>query len=168
MERAAASEAELEALEAEAEAFAARTELAGVLGLSVGDAWQAPAALHLPLQEEDALSALLSLAQDHRLDLAAAVATADVLADRRSVVNWTRWLGDLDVGVERERETDGARLTGPVVDWDVPIFNQHRDALLRADAKLQIAVNDVRRVRIDVDNSVRLAHATLENARARE
>lgn len=167
MERAAASEVELAALEAEAEAFAARTELAGVLGLSVGDAWHAPAALHLPIKEEDALAALLSLAQAHRLDLAAAVTTADVLADRRGVVNWTRWLGDLDVGVERERETDGARLTGPVVDWDVPIFNQHRDALLRADADLQIAVNDVRRVRIDVDNSVRLAHATLENARAR-
>lgn len=167
MERAAASEAELEALQAEAEAFAARTELASVLGLSVGDVWQAPAALHLPLEEEDALSALLTLAQEQRLDLAAAMAFADVLADRRGVVNWTRWLGDLDVGVERERETDGARLTGPTVDWEIPIFNQHRDAVLRADTELQIAINDARRVALDVDNSVRLAHATLENARSR-
>ena len=167
MERAAASEARLNALEATNAAFAARTALATVLGLSVGEPWTAPAALRLPVATEDDLDALLALARDSRLDLAAARTNADVMADRRGVVNWTRWLGDLDVGAERERDTDGSRLSGPTVDWEVPIFNQHRDALLRADAELQIAVSDVRRVSLDVDNSVRLAYAALQNARAR-
>ena len=167
LERAAASAARLSALDAEAEAFAARTELAQMLGLSVGDPWRAPAALHLPLEHEDALEALLTIAKDTRLDLAAARTRADVLADQLGVVNWTRWLGELDVGIERERETDGVRLTGPTVDWEIPVFNQHKDALLRADADLKIAVSEVRRLTIDVDNSVRLAYAKLDNARAR-
>lgn len=167
LERAAASHARLLALEADAGAFDARTRLAVMLGLSVGDKWSAPAALRLPLDTEDDLSTLLTLAMDARLDLAAARARADVLADRLGVVNWTRWLGELDVGVERERETDDVKLTGPTVDWEVPIFNQHQDALLRASADLQIAINYVRETAIDVDNSIRLAHADLLNARAR-
>lgn len=167
IERAAASEARLMALESEAHAIAARTELATILGLSVGGAWQAPAQLRLPLTHEDDLGALLALAKTSRLDLAAARTRADVMADRLGVVNWTRWLGDLDVGVERERETDGARLTGPTVDWEIPIFNQHRDTILRANANLEIAIADVRRIAIAVDNQVRLAFAGVENARAR-
>ncbi len=167
MERATASEARLNALEAAKASFAARTALATVLGLSVGEPWTAPAALRLPVATEDDLDELLALARNSRLDLAAAHTNADVLADRLGVVNWTRWLGDLDVGFERERDTDGSRLSGPTVDWEVPIFNQHRDALLRADAELQVAVSNVRRVTLDVDNSVRLAHAALQNARAR-
>lgn len=167
MERAAASEARLELLSAQAEAVAARTELATVLGMSIGDNWQAPAQLHLPLSEEDELDDLLVLAAASRLDLAAARTEADVLADRAGVVNWTRWLGELDAGVEHERETDGVKLTGPTVDWEVPIFNQHRDAVLRADADLRFAVAEVRRLSTAVDNEVRLAHAAVENASAR-
>jgi len=167
IERAAASETRLAALEAEAQAIAARTELARVLGLSVGGAWQAPAQLQLPVPDEDDLNTLLALADESRLDLAAARTLADVTADRLGVVNWTRWLGDLEIGAERERETDGVKLTGPTVSWEIPIFNQHRDAVLRANADLEIAIIDVRRTMIDVDNQVRLAHATVENARER-
>lgn len=167
MQKAAASEARLEALEAEAAVVEARTELAALLGLSAGDDWQAPAALHLPLHHEDELDQLLQLASDSRLDLAAATTTADVLADRLGVVNWARWLGDLDMGIEHERETDGARLTGPTADWEIPIFNQNKDALLRADTELQIAINDVRRISLAVENEVRKAHAELANARQR-
>ncbi len=167
LERATESEARLAALEAEVVAFAARTELAGILGLSVGGGWSAPAALHLPLESEDKLDTLLASAKDTRLDLASARTQADVLADRLGVVNWTRWLGDLDVGYERERETDGAILRGPTVEWEIPIFNQHKDAVLRANADLQIAINDVRRITIDVDNSVRMAYAALQNTRKR-
>ena len=167
MERAAASEAQLSALEAHAEAFAARTELASVMGLSVGGDWQVPVSLNSPLATEDDLEKLLTLADEARLDLAAARTRADVLADRLGVVEWTRWLGERDVGVERERETDGAYLTGPTVNWEAPVFNQHRDVVLRAIADLQIVVADVQRIANDVDNDVRLAYAKLQNARSR-
>ena len=167
LERAAASEARLLEIEAEAETYAMRTQLALALGLSVDGHWAAPARLRLPLQIEDDLDELLTLAFDSRLDLASVRTQADVLADRLGVVNWTRWLGELDVGVERERDTDGTRLTGPTVDLEVPIFDQHKDSLLRANAELQIAVSDVRRIAIDVDNGVRLAHAAVGNARQR-
>lgn len=167
LERAAASEANLNAFEAKLAAFTARTELATVLGLSAGAAWTAPAALSLPVAKEDDLQTLLELAMDSRLDLAAANTHADILADRLGVVNWTRWLGELDIGVERDRETDGVRLTGPTADWELPVFSQHKDAVLRANADLQIALYDAIRITADVDNGVRLANAKVRNARAR-
>ena len=167
LERAAAAEAQLAALEADAETYTLRTELATVLGLSVAGTWDAPPQLPAPLDQEDALTSLLELAKQSRLDLAAAHAHADIVADRLGVTGWTRWLGELDVGVERERETDGTRLTGPVAAWEIPIFTQHRDELLRVDAELQMAIADVQRLSIAVENSVHLAYAATENAKMR-
>jgi cobalt-zinc-cadmium efflux system outer membrane protein len=167
MEHAAASQARLAALEADAAAFSARTALAGLLGLSVADTWIVPAQLPLPITQEDELNSLLLLAEKSRLDLAAARTRAEVRADQLGVVNWTRWLGELDVGFERERESGGGSLSGPSLAWEIPIFNQHADAMLRADTELQLAIHDVRRITLDVQNSVRLAYANLNTARAR-
>ena len=113
LEHAVASELQLASLEAEAEAYGKRTELATLLGLSTADAWDSRAQLPVPLDQEDDVNELLKLARQSRLDLAAARVHADILADRLGITNWTRWLGELDVGVEYERETDGADLTGP-------------------------------------------------------
>ena len=167
LERAAASEARLGFLEGQAQAYEARTELATVLGFSVGDTWDAPAQLHLPVSSEEPVNNLIETAMKSRLDLASVRARADLLADKLGVVNWTRWLGDLELGIESERETDGARLTGPVANWELPIFNQHKDEMLRANADLQIAIADVQRISVDVDNSVRLSYVAMNNARER-
>lgn len=167
MAHAAASQARLASMEADSAVYAARTALAGLMGVSVADNWVLPAQLPLPVAQEDELDALLLLASRSRLDLAAARAQAEVRADELGVVNWTRWLGEVNIGFKRERESGGGHLTGGSLAWEMPIFNQHEDALLRADTDLQIAINDVRRIAMDVENGVRLAYANLDNARAR-
>jgi len=166
-EKAAAAEARIDALRAEDAAFAARTELATILGLPVAGRWDARQPLALPVAREDDLQDLLLLARDNRLDLAAATARADRLADELCYNDWRRWLGELDIGVERERETDGAYLTGPTLDWELPIFTQHRDRLLELDAELQAAIAEVARLLLDSDNGVHRAYAGTQNARAR-
>jgi cobalt-zinc-cadmium efflux system outer membrane protein len=167
LEHAAASQARLAAIEADAAAYTTRTALASLLGLSVADGWVVPAQLPLPVAQEDGLDSLLLLAEQSRLDLAAARARAEVRADQVGAVNWTRWLGELDVGFERERESGGGRLSGPSLAWEIPLFNQHEDTMLRADTELQLAIQDVRRTTLDVQNSVRLAYTNLNTARAR-
>lgn len=167
IEYAAASESRLACLEAEAEAYEKRTELATVLGLSVADSWDSPAQLPVPLEQEDDINNLISLAKESRLDLAAALSRADLLANRLGVTNWTRWLGDLDVGIEHEKETDGAELTGPTIEWEIPIFSQNRDKKLRANVELQIAIAQAQDLNLDVENAVRLAHAATQNTKIR-
>lgn len=167
LEHAAASESQLESLEAQAEAYGKRTELATILGLSAANTWDAPAQLPVPLDQEDDIDELIKLAQQSRLDLAAAHTRTDLLAARLGVTNWTRWLGELDVGIEHERETDGADLTGPTFEWELPIFTQNRDKQLRAKAELQTAIAEVQRLKTEVENGVRLAHAATQNTKAR-
>lgn len=166
-ERAAASEARLAALDAGARAFAARAALAQVLGLPVGGDWQVPSRLRLPPDHDGEPAALIADALEARLDLAAARTEAALQADRRGITGWTRWLGDLDVGYEWERETDGTRLRGPTLGLEIPLFNQHRDQILRADAQWQMALSDVRRLTFTVENEVRAAHAAVTTARER-
>ena len=118
--RAVASEARLTALETEADVQARRAELAALLGLPAADDWDAHAQLPAPLEREDDVDGLIELAQRSRLDLAAAQTRAELLADRLGVEKRSGWLGELDVGVEHERETDGAELTGPAIEWEIP------------------------------------------------
>jgi cobalt-zinc-cadmium efflux system outer membrane protein len=167
LERAVASEARLAVLSAASATLQARTELAIVMGLSSGADWTTAAELGLPLEREDELPELISLAEASRLDLLAARTETDLLADRLGVVNWTRWLGDLDIGIERERETDGARLTGPSLAWEIPIFTQNKDQQLRAEAEFKAQIAEVQRLINAIDNSVRLAHAEVLNSRTR-
>ncbi len=167
LHRAAASEARLELLHAESESIAARNRLATMLGLSSAADWQVAGQLPLPPASEDAPESLLSLARSSRLDLAAAQMQVELQADRLGVTEWTRWLGDFELGIERERETDGSRLTGPGMSWEIPIFTQNRDQQLRAEASLKKAIAELQGLDIEVENSVLLAHAELLNRRER-
>ena len=167
IEYAAASKYRLACLEAEAKAYEKRVELARVLGLSVADSWDSPAQLPMPIEQEDDIDVLISLAKASRLDLAAAISRTELLADQLGVTNWTRWLGNLDVGIEHERETDGAKLTGPTIEWEIPIFSQNRDKKIRANTELQHAIAEVKYLNLDVENNVRLAHAATQNIKTR-
>ena len=167
IEHATASESKLECLEAEAEAFEKRTELATILGLSVAADWDSPAQLPVPLEQEDDIEHLISLAKESRLDLAAALSRTELLANRLGVTNWTRWLGDLEVGIEHERETEDVELTGPTLEWEVPIFSTNRDKKLRANAELQIAIAHVQHLNLEIENGVRLAYAATKNSKVR-
>ena len=162
-----ASETKLESLDASAEAYEKRSELVNLLGFSLGQDLDVFTQLPVPVSEEDDLDNLIVLARNSRLDYSAAHKNADLLANKLGVTNWTRWLGELEIGIEHEQETDGAELTGPIFEWEVPIFSQNRDSKLRANAELQIAIADVKRLDVEVENDVRLAHAAVLNARER-
>ncbi len=162
-----ASETKLESLDASAEAFEKRSELVNLLGFSLGQELDVFTQLPVPVTEEDDLDTLIELARNSRLDYSAAHKNAELLANKLGVTNWTRWLGELEIGIEHEQETDGAELTGPVFEWEVPLFSQNRDAKLRANAELQIAIAEVKRLDVEVENDVRLAHAAVLNAKER-
>jgi len=167
-EQAAASEARLDVLEAEGRAVAERTALNVLLGFSDGEMeWTVSNRLPLPVSQEDELAMLQSLAQTNRLDLAAARAQVELLADNLDVTRRYRWLGLFEVGVETERETDRSRITGPTLALQLPLFNQGKGAVTRAQSQLQQAASDYQSSRIEASNAVQLAYAGLMNARAR-
>lgn len=167
LELAAAADARIEATSAEVEVLAARLELARLLGLPTNASWDLPTSLPWPVASEDELETLVDHAAKVRLDLAAARARVEILADRLGVTRWTRWVGDVEVGVEREHEPDGSRQHGPTLAVEIPIFDQRRGRLLRAQAELEEATVDLKALSLDVENHIRFAYAALENARTR-
>lgn len=158
LEQASASQARIAATTARAESTRARLALNAQMGLSgeMAARWQLDVPLAAPVDDEDGLETLQSLAREHRLDLLAARREVDLLGDALGVARRWRLLGRIDIGVERERETDGSKLTGPTLSLAIPLFNQGQAAIARAEAQLEIGRAELARLELQIDNDVRL------------
>ncbi|MFA5940942.1 MAG: TolC family protein [Sinimarinibacterium sp.] len=168
LEQAAATQAQLDVLQARTEVNRARSALNALMGLSAREAhWRITDRLPTPVADEDDADALLELADRSRLDLAAARRRVSLLADALGVTRRFRYLGDVEVGVETERETDRSRITGPTLALELPIFNQGQGRVARSEAALQEAEAGLRALEVDISNSVRRASADVAAARTR-
>jgi cobalt-zinc-cadmium efflux system outer membrane protein len=162
----AAAEQILKSLDAKRAEAHARGVLAGVLGVAVDGSWQTIGQLPEPDGVEHSLKELTTLAAQSRLDLAAAKARAATLADQLRLTDRMSSTGEIDIGLAFEKESDGAELFGPVLEWEVPAFSRNQPALIRGRAELEAAVIEHRKVAIEVNNQVHLAHARLISAKA--
>ncbi|TDR44952.1 cobalt-zinc-cadmium efflux system outer membrane protein [Tahibacter aquaticus] len=156
LEQAAASQARIAAARANADALRARLSLNTRLGLSGSDAarWKFDLPLLAPLPQDDELEPLQQLARAQRLDLAAARRESELLADALGLARRWRLLGEVEVGVEQEKETDGSRLHGPTLSLALPLFNQGQAAIARAEAKLELSRADLAQLQWQVDADV--------------
>lgn len=147
------------AAEAGVAAAESRTALANLLGVpSTDPRLVLPQALPSPPAMESADNApdaaALTAALSHRLDLLAARSEAmaqQVHARSRSV--WSR-VPAVAAGVERERETDGTRLTGPSIDatWSPAGSAEARGVAAQAE----LADANAATLAVEVANEVRL------------
>ncbi len=153
LEVATATEARVAASRARAEAVRTRAALAGLLGVSLRESWEVPKQLPAPLVAVPA-DDLANLALATRLDISAARREVEVLSGALGLTRRWRWLGDVEVGYERESETDGARLRGPSLAVEVPIFNQNQSGVLRARSQLEAAQARLSALELSVRNDV--------------
>jgi outer membrane protein, heavy metal efflux system len=138
-ERAVAAEALIAAARAEVEALRLQARLAALLGLSNGAELKLPTQIDLPPESDLDREALLSLAEQHALQLAAA--RADVALAERGL-RWQRrwrWLGGAELEYEREHEGAAAVLRGPRLRLSLPIFHQNQAEVAHARSALALA-----------------------------
>lgn len=167
-EQAAAAEARIAAVRADATALRARAQLADRLGLSSHGDWQTPTTLPLPppLAPDMAVERLLQAALEQRLDLIAARQRVQLQEDAWRFARRWRWLGEVRLGVEREREPDGAVARGPTLDLELPLFHQGQAGIERGQAALLDARARLDALLIQVQNEVRVAVDQLRTAHA--
>ena len=156
-ERAAATQARIDALAAEANALRARHQLAGLMGLPTTADWSTQSQLPAPRAVRYDADALVASALETRLDLAAARHAVALREDALGVTRRWRWLGGFEVGYEREREFDGSRTRGPSASLELPIFNQGQGSVARAEAELQQARAELDATLLSVENDARLS-----------
>jgi cobalt-zinc-cadmium efflux system outer membrane protein len=168
LQQAAASEEKLDVLQARAELHAARSALNRLMGLApTEDRWRVVDRLPVPLAADDAVADLLRHADASRLDLAAARREVALLAEALGVTQSFRLLGDVELGVTTERETDRSRLTGPTLGLELPLFDHGHGRVARAQASLQRAQAQLRALEIDIGNAVQRGAAEVAAAKAR-
>jgi len=168
LERAAAVQAQLDADTAQLAARRAQIELGRLLGLSnAPSAWGIAAGMPMPLAREDALDALLRRAETARLDLLAQRKLVSLQADSLGVTRRFRYLGDIEVGINAERDTDRSNHLGPSLSLELPLFNQNADKVVRAEAKLQRAEAELAALELEIAADIHEAYAQVVAAKTR-
>ncbi|WP_459937429.1 TolC family protein [Desulfonatronum parangueonense] len=166
MEQAAASEARLALVDARLQVEEARADLNALMGLHAREAvWSVGEGLALPVPVEDDLNDILILAHEGRLELAAARRELDLLDDGAILARRFRYIGEVELGVELERETDRSRLFGPFISLSLPLFSQNQGAILHADARLEAGLARLHALEIATSNEVFLAYQQVLGAR---
>jgi len=156
--RAAAGSEALAAATAASAVTQARAELEALLGVpAAGVAWQTAGELPQPEPMSPDADALTTEALNTRLDLDSRRREATLLADSLKEAHRWRYLGETTVGVETERGTDRTRITGPSLALELPIFNQGKGKLTRAEAQLALAQSELRSLELAVQLAVRQA-----------
>lgn len=164
-EQAAASGAEIAAARAEVQALQARAKLAGLVGLSVRDAWRVEPRLPALPHHDELPTDLGERALSARLDLTAARRESQAFESAWKSARAWRWLGGFEIGYERERDPQEGRLSGPTFHLTLPLFNWNRGAVLRARAQLEASRARLAARELAVRNEVSLGLDRLATAR---
>jgi cobalt-zinc-cadmium efflux system outer membrane protein len=159
----AANEFEIAALEATRAAADARLQvdvtrarLRGLLGTGTN-----PGELvdSMPLAEVPTLERLLEDALAARPDLRVAEIAVEVAGRKLGLAETDVWKVSAVLDANG-RGRDGFEL-GPGLDLSLPIFNQNQGGLQSAQAEMQVAALEYLAVRAQIEDGLRVAHATL-------
>jgi cobalt-zinc-cadmium efflux system outer membrane protein len=160
-EEAAATLARTEAAKARAERIAARMALAERLGLAGRtNRWRTATTLPLPPTEDPDVDTLLALGRERRLDIAAARTALDAGVDTATFARRFAWLGEIELGFERERE-NGERESGPFLSLELPLFRQGQSDRARATAERDVAREQLALFELAIQRHVRGGAARL-------
>ena len=123
---------------------------------------------HLPELpgSEGSLQNLESRAIAQRLDLQAARMRVDLIGQSLALRTKTRYApAGIRIGVDTEREPDGQRVTGPILDLELPIFNQGQGEIAKLTAQYRQAQRELEALTVNVRSEVREARDQLIAAR---
>jgi outer membrane protein, heavy metal efflux system len=158
-QEAMALEAAIDVTRADLAGRAARERLAVLLGLATSDgAWKPDHRLpELPADEPD-LDGLEERALRERLDVQAARFSVDLVGRALSLKKKTRFFpAGIEVGINREKESDGVRLRGPQLAIQLPIFDTGAASIARLEAEHRRTRRQLEQLALETRAEVRLA-----------
>ena len=154
-EKAVASQARIDAARAAVAKRMARLDLITVIGLTAGEGeWNTATSLPLPLAKEDDPTALQALSEVNNLSLLAARKSEEIATIIARTTRKFRLLGVTALGFDREREVDRSVIQGPTLDIELPIFNQGKARVTRAEGRLLQARGRLSQIALSLSNSI--------------
>lgn len=165
--QASAQQTQVEQARADAEIRVAQERLNQLLGLASEQTGWKMAPVLPPLPASDDLPGdLEAVAEEQRLDLAALRAEAVLSQNAFNLKRRTRLLpGEVNLGLDTERESDGGRLSGPRIAVELPLFDQGQPELARLAAELRQVQDRTEALSADIGSDVRTAREMLRASR---
>jgi len=153
--------------QAQADAEEQREKLAVLLGLNDSSDMKIATALpDLPASDPSAQS-LQETAAAQRLDLLASKQQIEATARAGGLVRDTRYISEMQIGVDGERQTSGQWIVGPTISVPIPLFDQGQARVARAQAQVRQAEQNYAALKTKIRSDVRRASVRLATARAR-
>ena len=144
----------------------AEQKLAQLILRSYGVQHGAVAGTTRQLFMEVGIDGMESRAIAQRLDLQAARTRVDLIGQSLALRTKTRYApAGIRIGVDTEREPDGQRVTGPILDLELPIFNQGQGEIAKLTAQYRQAQRELEALTVNVRSEVREARDQLSAAR---
>jgi cobalt-zinc-cadmium efflux system outer membrane protein len=165
-ELATAEEAKADLASASSQVEVDREKLIELMGIDSSATVQVEGRLAEP-GEDLPVEQLGKIAQRKRLDLLAAKQAIVVAARSAKLTDETRLIPDLDVGVDTERNPDGSRVTGPVFQLPIPLFDQGQGTVMRGRAELMQKQQEYLALARKIGSEVREADQKMVAARER-
>lgn len=161
------TDASVRLIEARAEAAVTREAVERLLGLAPSaTSWEPVRELPALPQRDPATEDLERFAVEHRLDLAAGRYAVDAVGRALAHRRGTRWFpAGIKLGVTREDELDDTRLTGPVLEVELPLFDTGAASVARLDAFHRRARAQLGALVVNARSEVREARERLLAAR---
>lgn len=141
-----------------------RWRLFNVIGLTSTSALTIPAQLPTPGKDIFVRNELIKTAKSHRLDIHIAQQQLLLINQRRHLLKKENGWRDMNVGINVEREFDGATIGGPELEFALPIFNRGQGKLAIADAQLSRLQAELQQHELDMDWEIAQALNKLETA----
>ncbi|MES1196201.1 MAG: TolC family protein, partial [Steroidobacter sp.] len=163
-EQIAASEASVEQHKAEVQAGNKYSVLLNLLGLQRGPV-KIDERLPLPVDQQLEVSALQDSALAQRLDISAMREALKSTQQQLNHARHWRWLGGVEVGVEREHDKGDAAATGPAASLEIPLFNQGGGAVMRKRAKVETLTANIASAELSTRNNIVSQLAALTHAK---
>lgn len=166
-EQASATQAYISVDNSLADLALARTRLRQLMGLdATQDQWTVENELPLPNESEPSMADLHVTALNNRLDLTSARLEAQAYARVLGLSQSLQWLPLLEVGVQGSKESSGARLIGPTVAIELPIFGKNRANQLRAQARLEQATQKAIALETEISSQIHTLYQQMMVARS--
>ncbi len=147
-------------------AYEKRLELLNLIGLSSSE--KIEFATQLPALPTETFNhpQLLDQAKTNRTDIKITQQQLAIVEKRQQLVKQQNGWRDITLGVNAEREFDGANNIGPEVEFALPVFNRGQGKLAEINANKTALDARLQKIELDADKSIAQALNLMDSARA--
>lgn len=142
-----------------------RLELMAFIGLQSAQPLLLPKQLPLLPEENFSQDELFAQAKTDRLDIKIAQQQLAALEQRRTLISKENGWRDMSIGINAEREFDGATNVGPEVEFALPLFNRGQAKIAAINAKTTQAQAQLDVLLLTADKEIAIAIQKTEVSR---